>query len=225
MPLGWFLIPAVTGYWFLTHLHFTHYGALRDSGYHVFFRAIIAGFMLAFIAYTSIFLLNPHIPEVSTIWKSFMPIPYSGTAILTVLLGWVLPIVGNQFYGKEKAARRAARQSGDLIELLIAESIEDQRLIELSLKGGKSYIGFALESGITSQDESDISLIPIASGYRNQDTQELEITTNYAPVVQESLRKSLDLVYEDFRIVIPMPEIVSTRLFHPEAYQRFKGEN
>ena len=43
MPLGWFLIPAVTGYWFLTHLHFTRYGALRDSGYHVFFRAIIAG--------------------------------------------------------------------------------------------------------------------------------------------------------------------------------------
>ena len=128
MPLGWFLIPAVTGYWFLTHLHFTRYGALRDSGYHVFFRAIIAGVMLAFIAYTNIFLLNPHIPEVSTIWKSFMPIPYSGTAILTVLLGWVLPIVGNLFY-------------------------------------------------------------------------------------------------EDFRIVIPMPEIGSTRLFHPEAYQRFKGEN
>ncbi len=65
----------------------------------------------------------------------------------------------------------------------------------------------------------------MVSGYRNQDTQELEITTNYAPVVQESLEESLDLAYEDFRIVIPMPEIVSTRLFHPEAYQRFKGEN
>ena len=225
MALGWFLIPAVTGYWFLTHLHFTRYDALRDSGYHVFFRAVIAGVILAFIAYTSIFLLNPRMPEVSMIWKSFMPISHSGTAMLTVLLGWVLPIVGNLFYGEEKAARRAAKQSGDLIELLIAESIEYQRLIELSLKSGKSYIGFALESGITSQDESDISLIPMVSGYRNQDTQELEITTNYAPVVQESLEKSLDLIYEDFRIVIPMPEIVSARLFHPEAYQRFKGGN
>lgn len=223
MTLGWFLIPAVTGYWFLTHLHFTRYGALRDSGYHVFFRAVIAGVILAFLAYTSIFLLNPRIPEVSIIWKSFMPIPYSGMAMLTILLGWVLPIVGNLFYGKEKAARWAARQNGDLIELLIAESIEYQRLIELSLKSGKSYIGFALESGITSQDESDISLIPMVSGYRNQDTQELEITTNYAPVVQESLKEALDLVYEDFRVVIPMPEIVSARLFHPEAYERFEG--
>ena len=224
MPLEWFLIPVVTGYWFLTHLHFTRYGALRDSGYHVFFRAVIAGVILAFIAYTSIFLLNPHIPEVSTIWESFMPIPYSGMLTLTILLGWALPIVGNLFYSKEKAARRAARQSGDLIELLIVESIEEQRLIELSLKNGKSYIGFALESGITSQDESDISLIPMVSGYRNRNTQELEITTNYAPVVQKSLKETLDLAYEDFRVVIPMPEIVSARLFHPETYERFKGD-
>ena len=78
----------------------------------------------------------------------------------------MLPIIGNQFYGEEKAARRAATESGDLIELLTAKSIDDQRLIELSLRSGKSYIGFALESGITRQGESDIALIPMASGYR-----------------------------------------------------------
>lgn len=134
----------------------------------------------------------------------------------------MLPIIGNQFYDKEKAARRAATESGDLIELLIAESIEDQRLIELSLRSGKSYIGFALESGITRQGESDIALIPMASGYRNKDTHELEITTNYADTVKESLEKSSELIYKDFRIVIPMPEIVSARVFHPEAYERFR---
>ena len=137
----------------------------------------------------------------------------------------MLPIIGNQFYGEEKAARRAATESGDLIELLTAKSIDDQRLIELSLRSGKSYIGFALESGITRQGESDIALIPMASGYRNKDTHELEITTNYAPVLGESLEKSSDLVYEDFRIVIPMPEIVSARVFLPETYELFQGED
>ncbi len=153
-----------------------------------------------------------------------MPIPYSGTAILTALLGFVLPIIGNQFYDKEKAVRRAAAESGDLIELLIAESIEHQRLIELSLKSRKSYIGFALKSGIISQGESDIALIPMASGYRNKDTQQLEITTNYATVVEKSLEESSDLIYEDFRIVIPMLEIVSARIFHPQAYEIFQKE-
>ena len=166
MNLGSFLIPALGGYWFMTHLHFTRYGALRDSGYHVFFRAVIAGVVLAIIAHSIIFFLNPYIPEVNATWASFIPIPYSGTAILIALPGYVLPIIGNQFYGEEKAARRAATESGDLIELLIAKSIDDQRLIELSLRSGNSYIGFALESGITRQGESDIALIPMASGYR-----------------------------------------------------------
>ena len=42
MGLGLFLVSALGGYWFLTHLYFTRYGALRDSGYHVFFRAAVS---------------------------------------------------------------------------------------------------------------------------------------------------------------------------------------
>ena len=222
MSLGLLLIPVVSGYWFLTHLYHTRYSALRDSGYHLFFRSVIAGVILALVAHLMVVVLNPHFPGLSTRWINFIPISYSGTAMLTAMLAFLLPFFGNWVYGEEKAARLAAKESGDLIELLIAESIEDQRLIELSLRNGKSYIGFALESGITGQDEADIALIPMASGYRNKDTHGLQITTNYAPVVQESLDNSSGLVYEDFRIVIPMSEIVSVRIFHPEAYERFK---
>lgn len=120
-----------------------------------------------------------------------------------------------------------ARESGDLIELLISESIEEQKVVEISLRSGKSYIGFALESGITRQGESDIALIPIASGYRNKDTQELEITNDYARVILESLddpSPSPSLVYKDFQIVIPMSEIVSARIFYFEVYQQFQQE-
>ena len=120
-----------------------------------------------------------------------------------------------------------ARESGDLIELLISESIEEQKVVEISLRSGKSYIGFALESGITRQGESDIALIPIASGYRNKDTQELEITNDYARVILESLddpSPGPSLVYKDFQIVIPMSEIVSARIFYFEVYQQFQQE-
>lgn len=227
MGLGWFLIPTLGGYWFLTHLHFTSYGALRDSGYHVFFRAAIAGGVLAAIARAIVLCLNHHFPQVSETWQSYALFPYSGTAALSVLLGFVLPLAGNQFYSQEKAARRMARESGDLIELLISESIEEQKVVEISLRSGKSYIGFALESGITRQGESDIALIPIASGYRNKDTQELEITNDYARVILESLddpSPSPSLVYKDFQIVIPMSEIVSARIFYFEVYQQFQQE-
>ena len=127
MGLGWFLIPTLGGYWFLTHLHFTRYGALRDSGYHVFFRAAIAGGLLAAFARATVLLLNHSFPQVGEVWEPYSPFPYSGTAVLSILLGFALPFVGNRFYSQEQAARRVARGSGDLIELLISESIEQQK--------------------------------------------------------------------------------------------------
>lgn len=221
MGLGLFLIPTLAGYWFLTHLHATRYVTLRASGYHVFFRAAIAGGVLFFFSYALLLSLEHVIPQIAAMWDDSVPIPYSGTAILSVLLGFILPIVGNQFHREEKAARRAAKKSRDPIELLMVESIEQQKLVELSLKTGKSYVGFALEGGIT-QGEPYIALIPMASGYRDTATQELRLTTQYAPVIQASLEAVRDLVYEDFRIVVPIAEIMSARIFHPEVYQRFQ---
>ena len=103
--------------------------------------------------------------------------------------------------------------------------LSNKKLVEISLRSGKSYIGFALESGITRQGESDIALIPTASGYRDKDSQELKITTEYARVIQESLEEqsqAQSLTYRDFQIIIPISEIVSARVFYLEVYERFQ---
>ena len=85
--------------------------------------------------------------------------------------------MGNLFYDPEQAARGTAKENSDLVELLMAESLIREELVELSLRNGKSYIGFALDSGIDRpQGEPDVSLIPMASGYRDKYTQELETT-------------------------------------------------
>ena len=228
MGLGLLFIPTLGGYWFLRCLYYTRYDLLRDSGYHVLFKSAIAGCSLVVVARLIIvLLLNPYLPCISEIWKSYVPFDYYGTVALSVLLGIMLPIVINQFYGEEKASKRAASSNGDLIELLINESIEKEKFVELSLKSRKFYIGVALASGIASHGESDIALIPVASGYRKEDTHELEITTNYAPVLWEFLKtkKASGLVDKDFRIVIPMSEIVTARIFDPDVYARFKSDN
>ena len=120
-------------------------------------------------------------------------------------------------------------ESGDFIELLINEAIENWMHVELSLKNGKSYIGFPYESGITSLGESDVSLIPIVSGYRSDDTKELTITTNYAPAISSLVDKDgsaegTKQVFEYFRIVIPLSEIVSARQFDLDLYDLFQPE-
>ena len=226
MGLGLLFIPTLGGYWFLTHLYYTRYGVLRDSGYHVLFKSAIAGCSLVVVARLIIvFLLNSLLPHVGEIWKSHVPFDYYGTAVLSALLGLVLPLVINRFYNEEKAARETAAESGNLIELLIRESIDTKELVELSLRSGKSYIGFVFESGIARHGESDVALLPMASGYRKEDTRELELTTNYAPVLRKSLEELSSLVNEDFRIVIPMSEIVTARIFDPDVYELFKSDN
>ena len=145
------------------------------------------------------------------------------------MLGVLAPVLLNRFFDQEKAERRIVNQSGDLIELLIAESIERGKLIEVSLRSGKSYIGFALVTRVASWPESQVSMFPMSSGYRDKDTRELKITTHYAPVVLGYLEdrqvpiESFSELLRDFRVVIPRSEIVSVRLFDPNLHRRFRA--
>lgn len=226
MALGWLLIPALGGYWFLTHCFWTRYTAERASGYHLFFQAASAGGVLVVIAYILTSLGAFLCPQGSALWTSFVPFPYSGTALLSALLGVVLPPFINYLYDQEDAARRAAEENGDLIELLLAESVERQVHVELSLRSGKSYIGLVLDPGLGVNSESDAAIIPMLSGYRSHDTHELEITTKYAPVIRDFLEHDdpgFGLAYEDFRVIVPLSEVVSARLFDEDLYQRFQA--
>ena len=219
MTLGALLIPTLVGYLFVTSVYYTRYGILRDSGYHVLFRSAIAGCILAVTSrLLIIFWLLPMFPGTAALWKSYVPSAYSGTIVLSIILALISALLINRFYSKEKAAESAARESGDYIELLINESIGKPKHIELSLRSGKSYIGIPQQSGITGLGESDVSLIPIVSGYRSEDTRELILTTNYAPVIAKLIAEDPSLsgiarVYEYFRIVIPLSEIVSARKY------------
>lgn len=227
MNLGLLLLPVLGGYLFLTRAYFTRYDTIRDSGYHLFFRSAAAGFGLVCASHLLLFFLDECFPPICESWKLHLPSEYDDTAILSLALGFVLPFLLNRFNDRGKAAQQAAERRGGFIELLIADSRTRGKLVELSLRSGKSYIGFvngfSVESGMVRRDESDVSLIPMASGYRDNDTKELNITTDYAPVIREWLTESKpDSSHKDFSIVFSISEIVSARIFLPEALPLFR---
>ena len=119
---------------------------------------------------------------------------------------------------------QAAKDSGDAIELLIAESFDNQRAVEITLRTRKSYVGLATEMPIALEGAADVSLVPIVSGYRDKETQELQLTQNYAPLLVEAIAGQSEVNYEDFRVVISFQEIVSARLFERTVWERFQGE-
>lgn len=230
MGLGWLLVPALGGYWLLTHLRITRYSVLRDSGYHVFFRAATAGGLLVVVAYALVQCMNWACPAIGLLWTHFVPFDYSGTFMLSAVLGFMLPPLINLFYKDVMVAERAAVETGDLIELLIAESIRRHILIEVSLKSGKAYIGYAIEAEPPIRGESDVAVVPLWSGYRRSETRELTIAKDYVPVISQYFNQSTDKQrlparawrWQDFRVAIPRSEIGSARLFDPEVYDQLR---
>ena len=104
------------------------------------------------------------------------------------------------------------------MELLVADACVNEKLIEVTLKNRKSYIGFALEELQYFSTEPDLRLLPVASGYRDEKTMKLNITTDHADVFEGFS----DLEKEDFQIVISMSEVISVRIFDLRAYEVFQ---
>ena len=82
------------------------------------------------------------------------------------------------------ATKWVAKTNGDLIECVLQDAVERSRLVELTTEAGKCYVGRPFDSGLSTHADSDVSLIPLMSGYRD-DKLQLSITTFYSDVVDD----------------------------------------
>ena len=165
-------------------------------------------------------LANSHAPAIAAYWKTILPLDYSGTAAVTFVLAAALPWILNWLprFDRFTARQNSAKAAGDEISLIIDQAMVEGRFVELSLASGKSYVGSPIQGTFGHRDDGDVALIPIASGYRDKDSRELVITTNYAPVIEDQLA---ELALDHLKVAFPMREIVSARLFDQKLYASF----
>ena len=207
MNFSWPLLSVLGGYLFVTRCYLTRYDAQRASGYHIFFRSAIAG---AFLHIPAVCVMTALLPLFQYLqlscfgkWPLCTPSMYPCIAVLSFVSGLVLPGIINYFLDGAEITKRVAKGNGDLIELLLIESMEYGELVEFSLKNRKVYIGFVLNYGSETKDrEFDVEILPLISGYRHINTLDLIVTTSYDSTMAKGSS-----------IVIPMAEIVSARLF------------
>lgn len=214
MNLGLLVLPALAGYLFLTRTFLFRYQIKRESGYRLFFKSALTGVALASVARLVVFLCETNFPRFEACWIKYAPFEHSGLVAFSAVLALAIPPLLNKFFGKDWSAKKAAQANGDLVELVMQESLDRQVLVELTTQLGKSYVGLARGSGVSAQGDADLSLMPLASGYRDKDTHRLVFTTHYASVI-----KNFHGDVEDFRVVLPRAEIASARIFHPEVYR------
>ena len=100
------------------------------------------------------------------------------------------------------AAKAVATACGDLIEVLLQDALENRYCVELTMENQKVYIGRPRRSGVTTSSESDISIVPIMSGYRDAERQ-LQITTFYTAALKRFAGHASSLSPEDFQVLLP----------------------
>ena len=220
MGLGLLLVPALAGYLFLSRFNATRYSLPRETGYHVVFQSAIAGVLFFFVARLCVVLADMLAPAITECWKTIVPLEYSGTAAGTFILAALLPSILNKSskFDRFESRQKAAEAAGDHISLIIDQAMQQGRFVELSLTSGKSYVGSPIQGTFGHRDSGDVTLIPIASGYRDNDTRDLVLTTNYAPAINDQLTHH---TLDGLKVAFPMRDFVSARLFDQELYVSF----
>jgi hypothetical protein len=107
--------------------------------------------------------------------------------------------------------------------MMLVDAQRELKLVSVSLKNRKVYIGFVTGSFDPVNDRDYIQLLPLQSGYRDGATLELKITNDYSEVYNQIIEKEVTTTINtsDFRVVVPVEEIVSINFFDEEAYYLF----
>jgi hypothetical protein len=230
MPFNVLLLPLLGGYVFLRQWNRTRFSSRRYSGERLLLHAALAGILFLAAAFLITRLLIWSVPGVGLWWRRMVPFPYSGSAVLAFLLGaglwWPLNAVFRR--SAEDAADQVIEETGDYLETLLVRAIRRTKPVSVTLKSGKTYIGFVVTNFNPSFDRRFISLLPLQSGYRNEQ-HELVINTDYARVYewitqQGRSETELDELMKDFIIVLPVGEIQSVNLFDRDAYRLFNEQ-
>lgn len=124
--------------------------------------------------------------------------------------------------GKRQAAYREVAAQ-DAVESLLLQAIDEDKLVFVTLKSRKVYIGYVAAPRTEHSQTQHLAIIPYISGYRDKDTllyyeqhryYELYLSENI-----EADSEPLDL--QHFRHVIPMEEVETVSLFDTRIYKIF----
>ena len=124
---------------------------------------------------------------------------------------------------REQMLRRLELEGQELEKMICKSIISEEILLMLTLRNRKVYIGlpnqlFPDESG---HNDRWIKIIPLRSGYRDEETGGLTLTTDY----KSALRGEVEWrEAEDIAMCIPLRDIVSCQFYSPDLYSRFRAD-
>ena len=226
MGLGDIVAFALGGYVFLAKFLVTRDSMARLSGYDMLFACGVAGIVLAGVTMP----LAMYLRAQSGYWWPGTIGAQTVAAGLGIPVSFVLASLLNKVSRIKKwrlnRLRTLAESNSDLIEVLLDDAIRGNCFVELALQNGKSYVGMPTRTVYAASSEgADVEVIPLFSGYRSSKRHELRLTRYYGndilALVNSPIAGRPALLPRDFRVVIPLREVVTARLFDPDVFEHF----
>jgi hypothetical protein len=223
MPTNLLILPLIAGYWFIHRTYLFKFRAQQLEGYRLLIESALVGAILLVASRILTFATNflPNVPPYRSLWYEFAVVPYAGTGLLSMGLALVAAEIGNWLKPMEIALEESVDNSGDELGILLYDAHISEIPIAVTLSNRKFYIGYVLGYPNLDPKQRYVSILPIASGYRESEKLTFQFTTNYAPALdmaQRATEAENHIDVNDFLIVIPIDLIQAANLFHQSVY-------
>ena len=182
-----FLPPLLGGFIFISLWYPFYYRIQRLQGYKLVLIASIAGGIFLLVAHFLVVALQNISPfqEMLDGWYRLVPIPNSAQAVLGFLLGATLwwPLNLLRLFVPALRVREVKRKetlrAGDPLEITLFQHLESQKLLSVTLRSGKVYVGRVITSINPARRVESVGLSLVRSGYRDEATHKLTLNINY----------------------------------------------
>jgi len=223
MILNLLVLPLAAGYYLLTQSFFFKFKQQRLDRQRLLFETIISavfilvgGFLLKVFLYDLI--VSDSIKQIINNLNPLYQTHYSGTVLMSFLLTIAFVKISNTQIDKEAQIFKAIKSIGNEFELMASRSFKENRLVLLTLKNDKFYIGWVKELPIPSQSNY-LRIIPALSGYRDKE-KKLEFTAQYLTAYETYLEdgKVTNIDELETDVVIGICEVVTISFYEQELF-------
>lgn len=231
MPYNVFILPILTGYIILINFVLFKYKYQRLNSQRLLLSSILAGLIATSIililrAFIKLIFNNFEtivykwlysffqLKEVQFLWTSI--ITFVVFSSLTFIINWYI----NRNKGKAYVLAKAIEDEGDEIEQLFKDSAITGELMQITLSNNKVYIGF---TDILPEPKKTnyLKITPVMSGYRDSETKELTITTEYFKVLEIFTSDCPKFDIYDIDITIKQDEILTASMYDQNVFNIF----
>ncbi|MCS3425901.1 hypothetical protein M2403_004534 [Rahnella sp. BIGb0603] len=243
------MVVLVCGFWYTENHYQSRIRHARTNGWTSYFsvamhgcKFVVQGFFTVLALYALLFFISliisiPHlfwadVYEYKNLYwwltdKNVMSYPWSFVLSLGLACLFAFAAGNNakQKMQDEKERLLAYREMAamDGIEALLVQAIDEGKLIFVTLKSRKVYIGYVAAPRIEHSHTQHLALIPYISGYRDKDTLRYHEQHRYYELyLDKNITADSDpLNLQHFRHVVPMDQVEAISLFDTSTYKSF----